>query len=47
MATQMLNDQTFAPAAIRQAGGVKFGSDRMSIVGITVKALVLQALVRR
>ncbi len=44
MAQQMLNDQTFAPAAIQEAGGVKTGSDRMSIVGVTIKSLVLLAI---
>lgn len=41
MAQQMLNDQTFSPAAIQVAGGVKTGSDRMSIAGVTIKSAVL------
>lgn len=44
MAEQMLNDKTFAPAAIQAAGGVKTGSDRMSVAGVTVKALLLLIL---
>lgn len=41
MAQQMLNDQTFSTAAIQQAGGIKSGSDRMTIAGVTVKSLLL------
>jgi uncharacterized YccA/Bax inhibitor family protein len=41
MAQQMLTDQTFSPAAIQAAGGVKSGSDQMSIPGVTIKAAIL------
>ncbi len=41
MAQQMLNDHTFTPAAIQAAGGVKTGSDRMSLMGVTVKSAIL------
>lgn len=41
MAQQMLNEQTFSPTAIQAAGGVKTGGDRMSIAGVTVKAVIL------
>jgi uncharacterized YccA/Bax inhibitor family protein len=44
MAQQMLNDQTFAPSAIQAAGGVKTGSDRMSVAGVTVKSAILLAI---
>ena len=41
MAQQMLNEQTFTPVAIQAAGGVKTGSDRMSLMGVTIKSAIL------